>query len=320
MEKELLLSILIPTYNGASKFLDKTMESLIGGVQLCEEGLVEVVLSSNASTDNTLEFLKQYDKYPFVKYHSNETNIGFARNIIKLTDEHAKGKFGWVIGDDDVIVPAALPHIVEELKKDKVDYLSVDFTFVRGNTYTPKESDYTVVYSTFAEALERVKAGNVLGTFMSSAIVRLSLFRQIPKEVITPAFDTYQSIFPNGYVNATAYHDKRCAYMKDYVILSFVHEKEWGSSDNMYLISEHIIPSMYEYILSLGVNAKELKKSYKRILHNAVYFGYLRLLQGKKTDKAFGSLWQISLKYPSVHFALIKTIAEKMVHYIGRKK
>ena len=65
MEKSILLSILIPTYNGASKFLDRTMSSIIEGVSLCEEGTIEVVLSNNASTDNTLEFLKQYDKYPF---------------------------------------------------------------------------------------------------------------------------------------------------------------------------------------------------------------------------------------------------------------
>lgn len=317
MENSILLSILIPTYNGASKFLDRTMSSIIEGVSLCEEGTVEVVLSNNASTDNTLEILKQYDKYSFIRYFTNETNIGFARNIIRLTDEYARGKFGWVIGDDDVIVPASLPHIVEELKKDKIDYLNVDFTFVRSSSFTPKESNYPVTYSTFAEALERVKAGNVLGTFMSSAIVRLSLFRQVPKEDITPAFDTYQSIFPNGYVNATAYHNKRCAYMNGYVILSFVHKKEWGSSDNMYLISEHIIPSMYQYVLSLGIKKNELSKTYKRILHNAVYFGYLRLLQRKKTDKAFTSLWFTSLKYPSVHFELFKTIVIKIAHNIG---
>ena len=317
MEKSILLSILIPTYNGASKFLDRTMSSIIEGVSLCEEGTIEVVLSNNASTDNTLEFLKQYDKYPFIRYYNNETNIGFARNIIRLTDEHARGKFGWVIGDDDVIVPGSLPHIIDELKKDKVDYLGVDFTFVRGSSYTPKESNFVVRYSTFAEVLERVKAGNVLGTFMSSAIVRLSLFRQVPKEDITPAFDTYQSIFPNGYVNATAYYNKHCAYMSDYVILSFVHEKEWGTSDNMYLISEYIIPSMYQYILSLGLKENELRNSYKRILHNAVFYGYMRLLQRKKIDKAFGSLWLTSLKYPSVHFELFKTIAVKIAHNIG---
>lgn len=319
MEKSILLSILIPTYNGASKFLDRTLSSIIDGISLCEEGVVEVVLSNNASSDNTIEFLKQYKKYSFIRYFTNETNIGFARNIIRLTDEYARGKFGWVIGDDDVIVPASFPHIVEELKKDNVDYLSVNFTFVRGSSFTPKECSYKITYSTFAETLERVKAGNVLGTFMSSAIVRLSIFRQVPKEDITPAFDTYQSIFPNGYVNATAFYDKRCAYMNDYVILSFVHKKEWGTSDNMYLISEHIIPSMYQYILSLGIKKDELRKTYKRILHNAVFFGYLRLLKGKKTDKSFKSLWLNSLKYPSVHFALIKTIAEKIAHSIGRK-
>lgn len=312
MEKEVLLSILIPTYNGASNFLDETLKSIIEGVKLCEEGLIEVVLSNNASTDNTLEFLKQYDDYSYIRYHSNEENIGFARNIIRLTDEHARGKFGWVIGDDDLIIPQSIPAIIEELKQDCIDYLSVGFSFVRDRNYSIPEGKYEVHHSSFTEVLEHGKKGNILGTFMSSAIVRISFFKQVPKECITPKFDTYQSIFPNAYVNATAYHDKRCAYIADVVVLSFVHKKGWGSSDNMYFISTSIMPEFFNYVVSLGIREKDLRKiTKKRILYNAVFYGYMRILRGKKVNKKFFSLLLKSFKYPSVHFELLKTVVSK---------
>lgn len=315
MENSILLSILIPTYNGASKFLDRTMSSIIEGVSLCEEGTVEVVLSNNASTDNTLEILKQYDKYPYIRYYTNETNIGFARNIIRLTDEYARGKFGWVIGDDDVIVPSAITAIVSELKNDKIDYLSVGFKFVRDCDYSKIHGNYKAFFCTYAEVLERAKEGNGFCTFMSSAVVRLSLFKQVPKQEITPHFDTFQSIFPNAYVNVTAYHDKKCAYITDEVILSFIHNKKgWDTSDNMYYIAVNIIPEFYKYILSLGIKKNELRKTYNRLLHNAMYQGLLRLFHFRKVDNAFFLLWTTSFKYPLVHFDLVKTVIRKIGH------
>ena len=312
MEKEVLLSILIPTYNGASKYLDRTISSIVEGVKLCGEGLIEVIVSSNASTDNTLELMRQYEDCPYIKCFSNDINIGFARNIVKLTDEYAKGKFGWVIGDDDVIIPSAIPVIVKELKLDKIDYLSVGFKFVKDADYSNLQNHYSIVYCNYTEILESAKTGNSFGTFMSSAIVRLSLFQQISKKEVTPNFDTFQSIFPNGYVNVTAYHDKACAYIDDEVVLSFIHEKGWDTSDNMYLISVHIMPEFYNYILSLGIKKDNLSKTYKRLLRNALYDGYLRIVKFKKVDNAFLSLWAKSIKYPSVHFDLIKSVLNKV--------
>lgn len=316
MNNEILLSILIPTYNGASKFLDRTMYSLIEGMNLCEEGMIEVIVSSNASTDNTLEYMNQYRDFPFIKCYSNETNIGFARNIVRLTDEYACGKYGWVIGDDDVIIPNALPAIVNELKKGVVDYLSLGFKFVRGeDDYPTGTHDYEIHYSTFAEALEQEKKGNILGTFMSSSIMRLSLFKSIDKNAITPVFDTFQSIFPNGYINATAYYDKPCAFITEEVVMAFMHDKGWNTEDNNYKIRFHAIPDLYNYMISLGLKKRDLKNSYKAILYEGMYCGYSRLFKGKSVDGQFFYFLRKSLSYPMVHVALIK----RFISSFGRR-
>ena len=320
MKQGVLLSILIPTYNGASKFLDETLKSIIEGVKLCDEGLIEVILSNNASTDNTLELLKQYKEYSFIRYYSNDINIGSARNIIKLTDEYALGEFGWVIGDDDLINPSAMPTIVEVLKKNTLDYLSVGFSFILDRNYTFYNGNYVINYSSFAKAIDRWKPGNVLGTFMSSAIVRLSLFKQVPKDNITPKFDTFQSIFPNAYVNATAFHDKKCAFIREDVVLSFVHEKDWESSDNTYMIVTRIVPALYQYIVSLGVSEKELSVVQKLIIYRAVLDGYIRIIRGKHIDCLFWQIWRKSLMFPSVHLKVVKFFANSFVRKIKGHK
>ena len=66
-----LLSICIPTYN-RSEILDKTLESLFSNPDF-DINKVEVIVSDNASTDNTRNIVS---KYPLVKYFCNDFNLG----------------------------------------------------------------------------------------------------------------------------------------------------------------------------------------------------------------------------------------------------
>ena len=71
MEKP-LLSICIPTYNRA-EYLAKSLDSLIVQPEFSQ---IEVVISDNASTDNTEEVCKHYrEKYPNIVYYRNQENI-----------------------------------------------------------------------------------------------------------------------------------------------------------------------------------------------------------------------------------------------------
>ena len=77
MEKEqYLVSICIPTYNRAP-YLKKCLDSLVCQPEF-QQGLVEIVVSDNASTDNTEKVAGAYSTaYPNFHYYKNETNIGF---------------------------------------------------------------------------------------------------------------------------------------------------------------------------------------------------------------------------------------------------
>lgn len=312
MESNPLLSILIPTYNGASKFLDSVLEYLVKGISLCDTSDIEVIVSNNSSTDNTEEILSKYDKYPFIKHYTNKENIGFARNIILLTDTYARGEYGWVIGDDDIVKPDFFAFIIPILKEKRFDYLSLGYQEIRKASEIEffDNVQYSFAPSSFASSLEHNDSS--LGTFMSSAIFRVSTFQKVSKDCITKKFDTFQSIFPNGYVNAAAFYDKKCGYITGMAVYPIVHSKDWASSDNSYMIYTRILPEFYNYILSLGVNKKDLVRTYNNILCNGLWTGYRRLTKFKKVDGSFLHVICESFSHPYSHILLFKLLGEKI--------
>ncbi|MGB9935607.1 MULTISPECIES: glycosyltransferase family 2 protein [Thermodesulfovibrio] len=93
------VSIIIPTYNRA-KFLGKAIESAINQ----DYPNKEIIISDNASTDNTFDVVKQYLNHPEIKYYRNETNIGMVPNWRKALYEYAKGDYAIVLSDDDFFI------------------------------------------------------------------------------------------------------------------------------------------------------------------------------------------------------------------------
>lgn len=127
------LSICIPTYNHG-KYIPKLLDSIIH--QCCEN--IEIVVSDNASTDNTEEIILRYKKdFPHFTYFRWNENRGFDANAIKVL-ELAKGRYCWIIGSDDWIELGAIEKILETLRTEP---LPTGIT-VEVNTYTIDEKLY----------------------------------------------------------------------------------------------------------------------------------------------------------------------------------
>jgi glycosyltransferase involved in cell wall biosynthesis len=124
-ENQILLSIGIPTYNRAG-FLRSALLSL--GPQVKEfENEVELIVSNNNSSDDTEEVVKWAQKFWPIRYHRNLENIGGNKNIVLIPSKLTKGRFSWVIGDDDFVRPLAVKKILEMIKKyPEIDYIYVN--------------------------------------------------------------------------------------------------------------------------------------------------------------------------------------------------
>ena len=103
------LSICIPTYN-RSKHLINCIESIVSNN--ISKGLdFQICISNNCSTDETESIVQSYIGRLPIKYHKNESNLGVARNVLKVI-EMADSEFVWLIGDDDLLMPTAVVDVL----------------------------------------------------------------------------------------------------------------------------------------------------------------------------------------------------------------
>lgn len=110
-------SICIPTYNRA-ECLRRNLNYIFK--QLTEEnrGKIEVLVSNNASRDNTNDIVKDFiNKGYNISYYCNEKNIGPDKNFLQCIDK-AQGKYVLLLGDDDVLLNGAIDCILNILQQD----------------------------------------------------------------------------------------------------------------------------------------------------------------------------------------------------------
>ncbi|MFX1388577.1 MAG: glycosyltransferase family 2 protein [Promethearchaeota archaeon] len=106
------MSICIPTYNR-----DTILYDLLNKIIKFKSEEIEIVISDNASVDNTKELVESI-KDDRIKYFRNDKNLGFDGNILKLV-ERANGEFLFFCGDDENPDIEAFPYILNIIKKQK---------------------------------------------------------------------------------------------------------------------------------------------------------------------------------------------------------
>ena len=108
-----ILTICIPTFN-RGHYLQECLNSIISsisGFEFC----IEILISDNASEDNTIEIVESFQKnYPLIKLNRNNKNIGGERNF-RLLASLAQGKYIWIFGDDDKMSATAIPRVFENI-------------------------------------------------------------------------------------------------------------------------------------------------------------------------------------------------------------
>ena len=159
----MLLSICIPTYNRSEK-LDNCLNSILISIQNTKERNFEICISDNCSSDNTEKIVKKYKNLFEINYHKNNDNLGFAFNAKKVV-RMAKGKFTWLIGDDDLILPNTIKVLMEILRNNE----NIEFFFV--NSYYlnskylekfPKPFDTNNIKFSNLKALSEIKENKIV--------------------------------------------------------------------------------------------------------------------------------------------------------------
>jgi len=109
-----LLSIGMPVYNG-EKYVGQALDSLL--TQNFKD--FELIISDNASTDNTAEICKRYlERDNRIKYYRNEVNIGALVNFNNLVNYATAPYFMWA-SHDDMWEPSYISKLINIMESDK---------------------------------------------------------------------------------------------------------------------------------------------------------------------------------------------------------
>lgn len=116
MGDKVVLSVVIPTYNGA-KWIEDTLESVLVQMNRYKES-VEVLVRDNASTDNTEQVVEQINqKYDnIIIYNKRNTNVIADVNFREAVTI-ASGEYVLMLGDDDLLMPGYIEQTLDCIEK-----------------------------------------------------------------------------------------------------------------------------------------------------------------------------------------------------------
>lgn len=177
-----LLSICIPTWN-RSEILLENLRILLAHLQPSIIDLIEIIVSDNASSDQTMEkCLELISNTPNIeiKYSRNKENIGYDRNC-QAAAKIALGKYIWFLSDDDSLTDNALLEIVSAL----TEHPHTVFGFINYSMLTPGFDEYFPLKfekNLIVSADELMTRTNLAFSFISSCIFKKSAWDSLNLE------------------------------------------------------------------------------------------------------------------------------------------
>lgn len=127
-----LISVLIPSYNHAS-FIKETIHSIWNQ----NYNNIEIIITDDRSTDNTLEILNELKKSTPFPMHIivNERQLGIAGNC-NAAISHANGEFVCFLASDDMLIPNRFEKQINFFEKNENLKILINNGYVYDGTIT----------------------------------------------------------------------------------------------------------------------------------------------------------------------------------------
>lgn len=183
---QIKLSICIPTYNRA-KYLKENLESIIDQLDENTKDIVEICVSDNASTDNTLEIIESFKKrFANIKYFCWDKNMGADNNYLHVV-EMASGKFCLILGSDDIIEPKGIETMLQNIENNKHIYIfCVNYLIYDLNLKNPSLAKHLmwkqktdIVFNNYTNCIKRM--GEMFG-YLSTFVFKKEKWDKFAKE------------------------------------------------------------------------------------------------------------------------------------------
>ena len=163
-----LLTIAIPTYNRAP-YLKELLLVLFD--QLLDEPRVELMISDNATSDETPAVVDEFVKQGLqLRYIRNQTNIGPDANFLQCF-EKARGKYVWILGDDDLVLPGAIALVLSSLSQDEYDLVYLSHKGFSGTASDVQPGSSRKRLSVYTNPQDFVRRVHIFMTLISCNII-----------------------------------------------------------------------------------------------------------------------------------------------------
>jgi glycosyltransferase involved in cell wall biosynthesis len=131
-----LISILLCCYNGADY-----LEEQIGSILHQTYPNIELIISDDASTDDTPALLEKYLNNPAIVIRFNDKNMGLQKNI-EMAFSLSKGHFICFADQDDYWLPEKVGKLYKAINNYSLVYSDSELVDAKGNSLDRKLSDF----------------------------------------------------------------------------------------------------------------------------------------------------------------------------------
>lgn len=261
------LTIAIPTYNRCSK-LEECVNRVI---EYCRGLDVEIIISDNASTDNTQEIVARIIKEnPEIRYYRNSENLGFDGNFFNCFKK-AWGEYVWLLSDDDILLPGAIESVLTGLEKDpvcmhlnssgieneeplvvgeprfKVDGLK---EYKDRNAFIEEIGIFCTFVSSLVFKTDFVKKIENKEKYFKTNILQSNVFFETMKNDGVYTINTFNCLAARG--NKTVHYDILRTWVKSYsdLLLTVAPECGFDSQRMSEVLRDGLATSVYDFVLT----------------------------------------------------------------------
>jgi glycosyltransferase involved in cell wall biosynthesis len=264
-----LLSICIPTRNRAETLRLALRNVVSEAAPLA--GRVEVVVSDNASTDHTAAVLAEQGAQ--VRWQVRPENIGYFRNMVGMAGELARGRFLWMLGDDDMILRGGLARALRHLEqRPDLEFFYLNYSWIplaeRNRRITEEDSradvdigacNFTTAATLDVPRLEQLALApnrNASGLFcgMFSYLLPRDFYRRFAGTGDGQRFDCFspvlEDIYPHAKILLAGFLDRPARLIGEPCLLQGVGGWEWKPYEVCYKLTP--LQQLLEFVRGLG--------------------------------------------------------------------
>lgn len=208
-----LLTIAVPTFNRCG-----VLRQMLGSLsaQIPTDGSIEVLVSDNASTDDTSGAVEEArQKGLCIEYTRNSQNVGSDANFLQCY-ERAAGKHVWIFSDDDLLRPGALQQILSYLSRDEYDLVYVSSSGFTGNSPETQPAVSLPQVSVFTDAAQFVRRVHIFMTMISGIIINKDRVEAIGHEPFSKLIGS--SLIQLGWTCTALRGHRRSLFIEDKLI------------------------------------------------------------------------------------------------------